>query len=113
MVKIVNLTPHAINLVGQDGTQIAVFQPSGNIARCTTTKTVVSTVAVGDTTVNVNRTVFGDVTGLPDCAPNTIFIVSTIIAQALKDVRNDLIIVDNTVRDDKGQIIGCTSFGII
>lgn len=113
MVKIVNLTPHAINLVGQDGTQIAVFQPSGNIARCTTNKTVVSTVAVGDTTVNVNRTTFRGVTGLPDEEEGTFFIVSAIVAQAMKGDRYDLLIVDNTVRDEEGQIIGCTSFGSI
>lgn len=103
MTKIVNLTPHAINLL-VDGKEI-VIQPSGTIARAATNRKRVGTIRIDGVDVPINQTVFGDVTGLPDPEPDTVFIVSMLIAQAVPH-RDDVFIVDDTVRDQEGRIIG-------
>ena len=46
---------------------------------------------------------------LPDKQEGVLYIVSRITAEALPN-RDDLLMVDGTVRDDDGRIIGCTGF---
>jgi len=53
----------------------------------------------------VNQTRFGEVFDLPDPQPDTIFVVSALVAQAVPE-RQDVFIVDDAVRDDQGRIIG-------
>jgi hypothetical protein len=98
-MAIINLTPHTINLVGDNPQN---FPPSGTVARCAVTRQQVGTVDG----VPVNRTVYGDVTGLPAPQPDTYYIVSALVAQACPD-RADLLITDDAVRDDQGRIVGC------
>ena len=100
-MNIINLTPHAIRVIGQEWT----FDPSGTVARCAVTRESVGTLEG----IPVNRTVFGLVENLPDAVPGTVYIVSSLVAQAAKD-RKDLVIPDDIVRDDVGRIIGCRAF---
>ena len=106
-MKLVNLTPHALVIMpeGPDGPTVTI-PPSGQVARCATSRVQVDTVTVDGITVPVNRTEFGAVTGLPDPQPDTIYIVSSLVAQAVPD-RQDVFIVDDAVRDEQGRIIGC------
>jgi len=71
--KLVNLTPHEIKIVGEDG----------------------------------------DVEGLPEPQSNTVYIVSTLVAQAVPH-RDDIIAPDTSpqgvVRDSEGKIIGVKRF---
>ncbi len=105
-MKVVNLTPHALNLMpgGPDGPTVTI-PPSGQVARCATSRVQVDTVTVGGITVQVNQTRFGEVSGLPDPQPDTIFVVSALVAQAVPE-RQDVFIVDDAVRDEQGRIIG-------
>ena len=105
-MKLVNLTPHALNLMpgGPDEPTVTI-PPSGQVARCEVRRVQVDTVTVDGITVPVNRTQFGAVTGLPDPQPDTIYIVSSLVAQAVPD-RQDVFIVDDAVRDEQGRIIG-------
>ena len=105
-VNIVNLTPHPLNLMpeGPDGPTVTI-PPSGQVARCAVDRVQVDTVTVDGITVPVNQTRFGAVTGLPDPQPDTIFIVSAVVAQAVPN-RPDVFIVDDAVRDEQGRIIG-------
>lgn len=106
MSNIINLTPHTINFINGDDT-IAV-PASGTIARLTT-----QTVQIGDINgIPVTTTVFGDVENLPDPSPDTVYIVSSLVAQACRD-RDDVYIPNESVRDDQGRIIGCKSLGRI
>jgi len=105
-LNIVNLTPHALNLMPTGPTgPVVTISPSGQVARCATSRVQVGTVTVDGISVPVNRTQFGVVTGLPDPQPDTIYIVSAVVAQAVPD-RPDVFIVDDAVRDDQGRIIG-------
>jgi len=105
-MKIVNLTPHELNLMpeGPDGPTITI-PPSGIVARCFTTRERVDTITVNGISVPVNQTRFWEVFDLPEPQPDTIYIVSALVAQAAPD-RPDVFIVDDTVRDDQGRIIG-------
>ena len=105
-MNIVNLTPHVLNFMpeGPDGPTVTI-PPSGQVARCAVDRVQVGTVTVDGITIPVNCTQFGAVTGLPDPQPDTIFVVSALVAQAVPD-RSDVFIVDDAVRDDQGRIIG-------
>ena len=105
-MKVVNLTPHALNLMpgGPDGPTVTI-PPSGQVARRAVDRVQVDTVTVDGITVPVNQTQFGSVSDLPDPQPDTIFVVSALVAQAVPE-RQDVFIVDDAVRDDQGRIIG-------
>lgn len=104
-MKIINLTPHAIHLMpeGPEGSVVTI-PPSGIVARCATQREVIGNIEVGGIYVPVHRTTFGKVTGLPDPQPDTIYVVSALVAQAVH--REDICIVDDAVRDSEGRIIG-------
>ena len=94
-VKIVNLTPHKLNLCG-------VGIESSGVARAAVESQLIGTI----NGVPVSRNIYGKVEGLPSPEANTIYIVSALTAQACLD-RGDVYITDQAVRDDQGRIIGC------
>lgn len=138
-MKIINLTPHNVNLYLKEG-KVKVFKPSGKIARLETTT---ENVGCLDNGIPLTKTIFGKTTGLPeqplwyghsecstcggtgeicgdwcpDCSnglirdttPTIYYIVSMLVKQANPD-RTDLLTPNESVRDDKGRIIGCRSF---
>lgn len=111
MVKIINLTPHAVNLhvkITSKVDAIVVIPSSGTVARCVVERQQVTTVAG----IPVNRTVFGAVEGLPEPKEGVYYIVSSIVAQACPE-RHDLLIVDDTVRDEQGRIVGCRALATV
>jgi hypothetical protein len=103
-MRLVNLTPHAINLMAGDAT--LTIQPSGVVARCATTRTQVDVLAVDGVQIPVNQIGFGAVQDLPAPQDGVLFVVSSLVANAAKD-RQDLLTVDDAVRDAGGNIIGC------
>lgn len=119
--KVVNLTPHAITMVGidQNGNSYpaAVYPASGDVARCEE-----KTVEIGSIDgVPITKTQFGDVgivskdgdhEPMPPVKADTIYLVSTRTAQAMKD-RPDIFIPNESVRDEQGRIVGCKSFGVL
>jgi len=108
MKKIVNLTPHSISFIDENGNIIRIVETSGDVARLTT-KTVVTGEYDG---IPVTETEYGEITGLPDPTPDTIFVVSSLIAQRVPE-RDDVFIPNESVRDNAGRIIGCRSLGRI
>ena len=112
-MRIVNLTPHALNLMPAGPTgPVVTIPPSGQVARCATSRVQVDTITVDGIVVPVNQTRFGEVSDLPDPQPDTIFVVSALVAQAVPD-RQDVFIVDDAVRDEQGRIIGCRALAHI
>lgn len=108
-VEIVNLTPHAITLVGcgLNGADLVIL-PSGIVARASA-----KTVRCGDLgIIPVTTTEYGEVKNLPDPEEGTIYIVSSLVAQRCRN-RDDVFIPNESVRDSEGRIIGCKSLGKI
>lgn len=109
--QLVNLTPHTINIVTEDGTQILSLESQG-IARVAATTEVVGQLQVGEVVVPQTHTTFGEVEGLPEQAPGVGYIVSNMIISALAQQgvrRDDLFTPGMQVRDDQGRVIGCKS----
>lgn len=109
--QLVNLTPHTINLVAEDGTQLLSLESQG-VARVAATTEVVGQLQVGEVVVPQTHTTFGEVEGLPEQAPGVGYIVSNMIISALAQQgvrRDDLFTPGMQVRDDQGRVIGCRS----
>jgi hypothetical protein len=105
MTNIKNLTPHNIVVIVNDDIRY-VITTSDSVARCSS-----STEVIGEVNgIPITRTIYGEIVGLPDPKENTIYIVSTLVAQACPN-RDDLFIPNEVVRDDSGKVIGCKSFG--
>lgn len=104
-----NLTPHTVTILREHAEPLVI--ESSGVARC-----VAHTVRVGTiqgTNIPITETRFGEVTGLPEPEENTILIVSRIVAEAVALTRIDCFIVNETVRDECGRIIGCKSLTTI
>ena len=127
MANIINLTPHQIALYSatdctevqagsykslqlNEGASPLATYPSMGVARATASKAVVDQLEIAGQVVAINATTYGEPEGLPEQVEGTYYVVSALTAQAAKG-RNDLLIVDGTVRDGDGRICGCTAFG--
>ena len=121
LTRYVNTTPHAINiLAGSDinrGEADVTIESSNVSIRVKSESEVECLTIVGSLFVEIRKRKFTSVTYLEDGVemplPNqqegVTYIVSRITAEALPN-RDDLLMVDGTVRDDDGRIIGCTGF---
>ena len=102
MTDFINLTPHTINLCGRE------IESTG-LARCDSVTQVLGEIDG----VKINQKSFGAVTGLPAPKEDTVYIVSAIVAQAIAGERDDVFVVDETVRDENGRITGCNALAKI
>lgn len=102
-MKLLNLTPHAINL--RMGGQETVL-PSEGVARVDSSDELAP---IAGFDVPVYAVKYGDVTGLPEPAADTYFIVSAMVLSALPE-RTDLLAPHKLVRDEQGRIIACEGF---
>ena len=98
-----NLTPHAITIRAEDGTE-TVIPPSGTVARVSTTEEVVGEI----NGVPVVRRVFGQVTGLPE--DDTPCVVSSLVLSAVPGRPNTYApdTGPTAVRDERGQVVAVT-----
>lgn len=100
-MNFVNLTPHALNIIEEDG-NVYTLPTSGQIARVAATRTV-AYVMDG---IEIFETQFGEVEGLPEPDYNNVYIVSALAAQRCRH-RADVYSPGELVRNDAGQVIGC------
>ena len=102
-MNFVNLTPHSIKL--NDGTE---FPPSGTIARVAADLQEVAKISG----VHFFRQTFGEVEGLPERVPDTIYIVSALVLGAVD--RGDCVAPatghKDVVRNEAGQIVSVPGF---
>jgi len=106
MASIKNLTPHPIHLVDENNNIIRTFAPDGLV------RLKATTVDAGQIDgCKVTTTQFGEPEGLPEEKEEIFFLVSQLVKSALPS-RKDLLVPAEVVRDEKGNIIGCRSFGL-
>lgn len=99
----VNCTPHALSVEG-----IGTIPSSGIVPRCATVRT--EEPPIGG--IRLVRQAFGQVTGLPESAPDTIYIVSGMVLSALNGTRTDVVAPDtgaDAIREN-GQIVAVRGF---
>jgi hypothetical protein len=107
-VMIVNLTPHDINLFRGD--ELVETVKSSGIARVNVRSEIIGEI----NGYPISKNFYGEITGLPAPQPGIYYVVSALVAQAAVGLkRTDLLVVNDTVRDEKGQIIGCRGFARI
>ncbi len=121
MSKIINLTPHPIQLldgsncnfdikcrsyrVDGDVIVIKTFAPEGICPRCSQKEQLVDNIDG----IDIFRMEFGKVDNLPQEQEDTYYIVSALVAQACPD-RKDFLIPAHMVRNAEGRILGCLAF---
>lgn len=132
-VKVVNLTPHEVTVRVQIWDELNdetremehSFPPSGQVARVKVVSEYVSSVPhvfvdgyrgfFGG--IPVYRSEFGEIEELPDPEEGTVYIVSTLVAQAAAaSGRKDVVAPDTSpesaIRDESGKIIAVRRFQI-
>ncbi len=62
--------------------------------------------------VRAGRFTFGEVTNLPEASDGTLLIVSRVVADA-SPARHDLVVPDQLVRNDAGQVVGAKSLSFV
>lgn len=125
-MKFVNCTPHALTVRG-----LGTIPVSGIVPRCVTERTEQTPIVTGfasvasgavsplecdeyqiPVTVRLIRQAVGQVTGLPDAAPDTVYIVSGMVLGALNGTRPDVVAPDtgaDAIREN-GQIVAVRGF---
>lgn len=104
MERIINMTPHVVTVVDDNGNIVMSIEPESTPARCQSSREVAFSIEG----ISVNITKFGRIENLPEPEKGRWIVVSRIVAEAAK--RDDLIVPDETVRDNEGKILGCKSF---
>jgi hypothetical protein len=102
-MKIINLTPHTINIYNENKEEIAVIQPSGIVAKISVNRENTNEQING--IIPTYQTTIGQSEGLPKPQKNTIYIVSGMFRA--NHPRFDLYQPGELLRDANGQPIGC------
>lgn len=99
-MNFINLTPHDLNIVGDDGVVVDIPK-TGDVARVN-----VDRVKVGSVNgIDLFNSVYGDVVGLPDPVAGTIYVVSGLVRSAAAG-RTDVASPGALVRDADGRPVG-------
>lgn len=104
-----NLTPHEVKIFKLNGTVPdldVVIEVGEEVARVSCEYVKVDKRVDG---IDMYRTVFGQVTGLPDYEEGTYLLVSAMVREALP-LRKDLVSPGQLLRDNDGNVIGCLGF---
>ena len=108
--ELINLTPHEVVVIADDGTQMVSVPASGRVARLRESRTPIRPVRSGGVDVPTVVVTYEDVVeDLPDPAPGVVLIVSRVLAAAVP--RADLVFPAGEVRDPGGRMIGCQALG--
>ena len=103
-MEVINLTPHVINVLAEAGE--VSYPPSGSVARVTTAQAVVGHI----NGIPVSRNQFSEVTGVPSAMDGVVYLVSAMVAGAVK--RADVISPDtgpSAIREG-GNIVAVRGF---
>ena len=104
---LINLTNHDINLY-KDDILIKTIKTSGE-ARCKEDK-----IKIGEIdNIPIYKLIYTKVEGMLEPKEGTYYIVSKIVAEALKNERDDLLIPTDMYRDANNNILGCRGFSKI
>jgi hypothetical protein len=117
-MKLINLTQHDIVVYDQSNNEVLRVPPSGVVARVQSTEELVGYM----NGIPLFRALYGEVQGLPEPQENTVYIVSQLVLQALKEkgIQRTDVMAPNTnpgpngaVRDQQGRIVGVRSFIVL
>lgn len=100
-MQIINLTPHTVTVNG------TAIPPDGRVPRVGEVVEPAGEITLpGGATAPVVTVRPGAVEGLPAPQPDTMLIVSRMVAEAAPE-RRDLVVPHGLVRDGQGRVVGC------
>jgi hypothetical protein len=106
--RFINLTPHNLNLLRQDGSSLDISK-SGSLARVAATSTLVEVVEG----VELNATDYGVVIGLPEPDGESIYVVSGLVkGRPGVAERGDVVSPGRLIRGDDGQPRGAAGVNV-
>ena len=97
---LINLTPHTVVVAGLS------VPPSGQVARVAATPERVCWLRNGQNPIEVVKTSYGEVEGLPAPSLGAFYIVSTLVRLAVPE-RTDVFSPSGLERDAEGKVTGC------
>lgn len=103
-MNFINCTPHPINLLDV-ADNLVMALPKGDVIPRLAQSTKIVDVVSG---VSITETQFGATQDLPEPNGENLYIVSRLVLSANPN-RNDLVVPNELVRDENGNIIGCKS----
>lgn len=112
-MELVNLTPHNVNFMDEDGNVLMSIKPAAEAPRLKTFKGTSSQIDVDGVSIPLSGGFkfldeLVDGQSLPPKKDATLYIVSKALADYAVSVgRTDFVSPDRVVRDSKGAIIGC------
>lgn len=110
-MKLINLTPHVINIHAGDKT--IVVNPSGVIARLMVERISLPSVEVDGITIPIASTILGDLVDMPPPTEGVWYIASALVAQKCTQLnREDTFYPGELIRNDNGFVIGCNGLCI-
>ena len=109
-MEIINLTPHTVTYIHDDGTKEEF--PSQGVARA-----AVQTEELGIRDgYRITKSTFGAPVNLPEPREGVFLIVSLATANAAVQygrTTDDLLLTNDAVRDSSGAIVGCKAFAVV
>ncbi len=109
-MKIVNATPHDVHFI--KGDEKLTFPKSGIIPRVEQKTHRIESLILDGVEIPRQSQALGDLTGLPPVSDDVVYIVSLLVLEAGKKQGRTDLMAPNTVRDEKGNIIGCDGFNV-
>ena len=110
--KVINMTPHPINLIDEFNVCYRTIESSGNIRL----ESSISRIGMIDDIPFTASTKFGDTKDIPKFKLFGTYYISVsqlVLSSAIKDRSVDLLVPSEVVRDEEGNIIvGCRSLSI-
>lgn len=106
-MQLINCTPHTVSLIVNN--QTFNIAPSGVLPRIrqerksSTFKTIYGSIPL-------TKVEMGDLVGLPEPTEDTLYIVSLLVLEAGKRIGRTDLLAPDTIRDERGNIIGCSGF---
>lgn len=106
---IINLCEHEITVFDEKGERVEVFEKCEK-KKCARVETFKEKIGFVDGTHSLTKTVFGEPQNVPPRKDGVYYIVSRLFKNAVPN-RDDCI-VPETIRNRKGEIIGCNGFSL-
>lgn len=104
-MRIVNLTPHDINILDENDNVVNVLPGAGRSG--SVRATVVRKNSMQICGVPVCDRICTELCNLPAPQKNTYYVVSQMAARYVTERRDDLLTIDTQVRDEFDRVIGC------
>lgn len=110
-MRLINLTPHTVNVCDESGSVVRSIEPSGKVLRLPT-----RAYAAGELDeIPLVRLSYEEPEDLPPAEDGTVYIVSSLMLEPLAAIgRRDFVAPDTSpgsvVRDESGRIIGVKRF---